>query len=81
MSKTTIDLSPSDLRTMLEGAIRAMQAAEQDLAFLGGCIHTDRPDLPLTEEASWTTDVSAELDQLERSAAALTSLLTRIGGE
>lgn len=81
MPTTTIDLSPSDLRAMLESAIRAMQAAEHDLAFLGGCTHTDRPDLPLTEETSWTMDVSVELDQLENSAAALTSLLARIGDQ
>lgn len=28
----------------------------QDLDFVGGCVLTDRPDLPLSPETSWTMD-------------------------
>ena len=51
--------------------IDTLKLAERELAFLGGCTHTDRPDLPLSPETSWTTDVSGVLAAIANAIQAL----------
>ena len=54
--------------------LSALRRAEHDLAFLGGCTHTDRPDLPLSPDTSWTTDVTKTL-------AAISAAIAELGGK
>lgn len=49
--------------------------ARREFDFHGGCVATDRPDLPLSPDTSWTVDFSraraaidAAMDSLERAA-------------
>ena len=35
-----------------------LELAKREFLFVGGCVMTDRPDLPLSVETSWTTDFS-----------------------
>ncbi|MFG0610828.1 hypothetical protein [Delftia sp. WSY_14] len=49
--------------------------ASRELDFHGGCVATDRPDLPLSADTSWTVDFSKAraaidiaMDLLERAA-------------
>lgn len=51
--------------------LSALKAAQHDLVFLGGCTHTDRPDLPLSPTTSWKTDVSATLAAINAAIAAV----------
>lgn len=50
--------------------------ARREFDFHGGCVATDRPDLPLSPDTSWTVDFSraraaidVAMDLLERAAA------------
>ena len=68
-------------QTPIAIALAAMRMAHQDLAFLGGCTHTDRPDLPLSPDTSWTTDVASTLAALDAAGAALNAVASNgIGG-
>lgn len=73
MRQNTNDLTPVGI------ALDAIRLAQRDLTFLGGCTHTDRPDLPLAPDTSWTTDVSDTLVALDTAIAALRTLRTRAG--
>lgn len=49
--------------------------ARRELDFHGGCVATDRPDLPLSPDTSWTVDfararaaIDVAMDLLERAA-------------
>ena len=38
--------------------IDTLELAKRELVFMGGCVATDRPDLPLSPETSWVPDFS-----------------------
>lgn len=38
--------------------VDTLELAKREFLFVGGCVMTDRPDLPLSVETSWTTDFS-----------------------
>ncbi len=56
----------------------ALELAKRELVFLGGCTHTDRPDLPLSPETSWTTDVRPVLAALDEAILALDRLQVHV---
>ena len=35
-----------------------LELAKREFVFIGGCVVTDRPDLPLSPDTSWTPDFS-----------------------
>lgn len=35
-----------------------LELAKREFVFISGCVMTDRPDLPLSSETSWTADFS-----------------------
>lgn len=35
-----------------------LELAKREFLFAGGCVMTDRPDLPLSSDTSWTPDFS-----------------------
>lgn len=38
--------------------VDALELAKREFVFIGGCVVTDRPDLPLSPDTSWTPDFS-----------------------
>lgn len=38
--------------------LAVLEMAKREFLFAGGCVMTDRPDLPLSPETSWTADFS-----------------------
>lgn len=60
-----------------ECALVALEKARHDLVFLGGCTHTDRPDLPLSAESSWKSDVSETVAAIDAAISALVAPVTR----
>lgn len=42
-----------------------LELAKREFLFIGGCVMTDRPDLPLSQETSWTTDFSRVVEAID----------------
>lgn len=59
-------------------AKQALEQARLALAACHGCLTTDRPDLPLGPDTSWTIDNSREVDLIGQ---ALDVISTDIGRE
>jgi len=38
--------------------VDTLELAKREFVFIGGCVVTDRPDLPLSSDTSWTPDFS-----------------------
>lgn len=38
--------------------VDTLELAKREFVFIGGCVVTDRPDLPLSPDTSWTPDFS-----------------------
>src|SRR5690606_11401418 len=68
--------SPHAAEIVTEHALRAARLA---LLSHNNCLITDRPDLPRSKEAGWTTDFSREI-QLLNEAIGLTSTCPRSSG-
>lgn len=45
--------------------VDALELAKRELIFVGGCTLTDRPDLPLSPETSWTMDMGLVLRAID----------------
>lgn len=52
----------------------ALEAARLALLSNDNCLITDRPDLPLSQETSWTTDFSGELALIDAAIGRTASL-------
>lgn len=42
-----------------------LELAKREFLFVGGCTMTDRPDLPLSPETSWTMDFSRVVSTID----------------
>lgn len=59
----------------------ALALAKRELVFAGGCVMTDRPDLPLSSETSWTMDVTRVLAVIDDAVEQLEGAVRRTGPE
>ena len=59
----------------------ALALAKRELVFAGGCVMTDRPDLPLSSETSWTLDVTRVLAAIDDAVEQLEGAARRTGPE
>lgn len=48
-----------------------LRLAKRELIFVGGCTLTDRPDLPLSPETSWTMDFTRVLGAIDDAIEAI----------
>lgn len=55
----------------VDSLLDTLHRAKVDFAFVGGCILTDRPDLPLSPETSWTMDFSGVMAAIDAAVAML----------
>lgn len=42
-----------------------LELAKREFVFIGGCVVTDRPELPLSAETSWTVDFSVVVSAID----------------
>lgn len=61
------EIPPDALATVMH----ALELCKRDFAFIGGCTMTDRPDLPLSPETSWTMDFSRQFAAIANAKAAI----------
>lgn len=55
----------------VDTVLNALHLAKTEFLFHGGCIETDRPDLPLFSDTSWTVDFSRVIEVTDAAAAML----------
>ncbi len=58
-------------REQAGSVLDALHLAKTEFLFHSGCIATDRPDLPLSPETSWTVDFSRVLEVIDAAVAML----------
>jgi hypothetical protein len=68
----------TDLKKQL---LNELQTLEIDCVLLGGCTVTDRPDLPLSDETSWTPDLTRQLELIEHLTKHFSSCTSPLGAE
>nr|WP_311221361.1 MULTISPECIES: hypothetical protein [unclassified Acidovorax] len=50
--------APAPGRGNTISVVDTLEFAKREFVFIGGCVVTDRPDLPLSPDTSWTSDFS-----------------------
>lgn len=45
--------------------IDTLELAKREFVFISGCVVTDRPDLPLSADTSWTLDLSVAIEAID----------------
>lgn len=45
--------------------VDVLEFAKREFISIGGCVMTDRPDLPLSDQTSWTADFSAVVSAID----------------
>lgn len=58
MSDSAEEPGPEPVLRNALSVVDTLELAKREFLFVGGCVMTDRPDLPLSVETSWTTDFS-----------------------
>lgn len=56
-----------------------LELIRRDLDFVGGCVLTDRPDLPLSPETSWTMDFTRLIGAMDDAIDQLVGADRRTG--
>lgn len=59
--------------------IGVLELAKREFIAIGGCVMTDRPDLPLSAETSWTVDFSRVVSAIDDAIDQLIGADRRIG--
>ena len=65
---------PAPFKPSTGAVVVALEAARFALISNNNCLITDRPDLPLSQETSWTTDFSSELALIDAAIGRTASL-------
>lgn len=60
-------------------ALDTLELAKREFVFIGGCVMTDRPDLPLSSETSWTADFSRVVAAIDDAIDQLVGVDRRTG--
>jgi len=55
----------------IDSVLDTLHRAKTDFLFHGGCVATDRPDLPLSPKTSWTVDFSGVIAAIDAAVAML----------
>lgn len=58
-------------KEQVSSVLNALHRAKTEFLFHGSCIATDRPDLPLSPESSWTVDFSGVIAAIDAAVAML----------
>ena len=61
--------------------VSVLELAKREFISIGGCVMTDRPDLPLSDETSWTVDFSLVVSAIDDAIDQLIGADRRIGPE
>lgn len=73
--------APAQDRRNTISVVDTLELAKREFVIIGGCVVTDRPDLPLSPDTSWTSDFSRVVAAIDDAIDQLVGAGRRTGLE